>query len=343
MKAAVIDAPQSLGVCETIPTPELPPGGALIRVTGCGLCGSDVDKLIHRNFPTGTILGHEVVGEIETLSRQAQMDFPTFQPRIRVVVAHHIPCRTCYYCLHQAPSMCAAFKESNIIPGGFSEQIAVSHNHLSHTVFPIPDGVSDEAASCVEPLACCIRAVHRLPATAGKTVALFGLGFIGLLTAQYLRLKGYTVFGLDLSSERVQLAKTQAMVEDATTDPIEFQRLLERHTDGRGADIVFLSVVTPQTLETAFQRVRDGGTLMLFSASGTPQPMVDQNAIYYREITVLSSYSPGLEQLREAADLVFNTQIQTEPLITTFSGLESLPQALSRYRSGQILKGFIAL
>lgn len=339
MKAAIVTAKKQLAI-QQIESPQLPDGGALIRVTGCGLCGSDMDKLLNRPLKPGTVLGHEVAGKIEALAQDAPKNFSIGQ---RVALAHHVPCQTCHYCRHGSPSMCHQFRQTNIFPGGFSEIIAVSGDHLRHTVFPLSDDISDAEGSCIEPLACCLRAIDRIPAEAGEYAAIIGLGFIGLMTAQGLGIKGYATAGIDLKPERVVLARTHEMIAEAETDPDSFLRIVMNQTDHRGADVVFLSIVTPQTIELALKSVRDGGILLLFSAHHENIALINQNTLYFRELTVVTSYSPSLQHMQLAYDLISHRRISVSPLITHHVPLAGLPGSIREYQTRQAMKVFVTI
>jgi L-iditol 2-dehydrogenase len=310
MSAAVTTQDRHIEV-QTLPIPAVPEGGALIRVTGCGVCGSDVDKLLHREITEPRVLGHEIVGVILETGR-------------RVAVSHHVPCQTCHYCRQQSPSMCRSFKQSNVHPGGFAQYIAVSAAHLAHTVFPLPDSVSDMAGSAVEPLACCIRAVSRIPYYPDSSVLVIGLGFIGCLVSQVLQHEGFSTYGVDLNPERMQLALTHQWVKPMDTE----------------VDCVFLTVVNAHTIELALRSVRDGGSLMLFS-SGGEEPLIDQNQLYFREINVLTSYSPGLAELNASHQMICEGNIVLDPLFSHPVGLDALDSAIQAYAQGKAMKVFV--
>src|SRR5439155_4089309 len=154
----------------------------LVKVHGCGLCGSDIIKIVQQ-APPPVKLGHELTGTVVERGR----DVTNFAVGQRVVVAHHVPCGTCHYCSHGNYSMCATFKASNIDPCGFAEYIRVPTEHVQHTTLPLPGTLSAEEGSFVEPLACCIRAVRRTPLLAGDSVVVIGLGSIGLLMLQAIK------------------------------------------------------------------------------------------------------------------------------------------------------------
>ncbi|MDQ6643852.1 MAG: alcohol dehydrogenase catalytic domain-containing protein [Chloroflexota bacterium] len=151
----------------------------LVKVHGCGLCGSDILKIVQQASPP-VILGHELTGTIVEMGRGVT----NFTVGQRVIVAHHVPCGHCHYCRHGNYSMCASFKTSNIDPCGFAEYIRVPAQHVQQTTLQLPATLNDEAGSFVEPLACCIRAVRRMPLLSGDTIVILGLGSIGLLMLQ---------------------------------------------------------------------------------------------------------------------------------------------------------------
>lgn len=319
-----------------VPFPDCPSNGAVLGLLACGFCGSDLDKLRHPK--PGAILGHELVGEILALGIETKTTFPHFEIGQRVAVAHHVPCETCHYCVNESPSMCAQFKATNIYPSGFSEQIQISGQHLAHTTFILNEKTPTASATVIEPLACCLRAADRLPNLSNKTVAMIGLGFIGQLSSFALMRKKAKVYGLDLKPERGELAKAQGWITASESSPTIFSEFIRKETDGRGVDVVFLTVNTPSTLKQAFELLRNGGTVMIFAGSGGKPPQLDQDAIYHREITVMSSYSPSIKHLQQANELIQSGAIDVSPLLTETVRLADLPQAIQRYESGDVMK-----
>lgn len=322
------------------PVPGLPPRGALVQVLGCGLCGSDLDKFVHHKANPGSVLGHEVVGIIEALDDQHPSGWHLGD---RIVSAHHVPCGQCYYCLNDSESMCRQFKQTNLNPGGFSQYISLTEEHLKHTAFKVPTEVSSAEASCVEPLACVLRAVRRGGSAVNGSVAIIGLGFIGMMAAQVYQNDGYAVYGLELDPARIELAKSQGFLMDAFNPAQEKDRLLEilsRHIPLGKVDTVFLSVVNERALDLALEIVRDGGNLVVFTsaAEGT---RVDPSRLYFREINLITSYSPALQDLKDAAHMIFNRKVHVKPLISHQLPLSEIRDAFDLYRSGRAIKVFI--
>jgi L-iditol 2-dehydrogenase len=339
MLVAHIDNDYGIGLAQ-VPIPALPPKGAIVKVVGCGLCGSDLDKFIHHKANPGSVLGHEVVGIIEALDDEHPSGWKLGD---LIVAAHHVPCRQCHYCLNDSQSMCRQFKRTNLNPGGFSQYIALSEDHLRYTAFKVPTGISPAKASCVEPLACVLRAIRRGNTHVNGSVAVIGLGFIGMMAAQVYQNDGYAVYGFDLDRNRLALTQQHGFVMDAfhpTEDTERFQNTLSRHIPVGKTDIIFLTAVTPHTIALALDLIRDGGQLILFT-SASNGTTIDPSQLYFREINVITSYSPSLSDLNDAARMIFNQKINVTPLISHQMSLSEIGQAFELYQSGQAIKVFI--
>ncbi len=318
--------------------PELKEKGAIVRVTGCGLCGSDIVKLKHNSVPDGTVLGHEIVGKIVKIHSDTD-----FMVGDEIVMGHHVPCFDCTYCYGENYSMCRKFKHTNIIPGGFAEYIYVSEDHLMNTVFNVTASITDEEISFTEPLACCIRCVKRTKVDFNSNVLVVGLGTIGLLMGQAARELGFKAYGVDLLDERVELAKKFGF-EDA----FKLGELRETVSDMKltvnpsGFDAVIMTSGADQALDLAFASVRDGGTINVFSSVKSDETAYPNNQIYYRELTVTSSYSSSPVDLEDAFEFLQNNRVKVEGLSTRYP-LEKLNEAVADTLSNKIMKAYIEI
>ena len=318
--------------------PELKEKGAIVRVTGCGLCGSDIVKLKHNSVPDGTVLGHEIVGKIVQIHSDTD-----FMVGDEIVMGHHVPCFDCTYCYGENYSMCRKFKHTNIVPGGFAEYIYVSEDHLMNTVFNVTASISDEEISFTEPLACCIRCVKRTKVDFNSNVLVVGLGTIGLLMGQAARELGFKAYGVDLLDERVELAKKFGF-EDA----FKLGELRETVSDMKltvnpsGFDAVIMTSGADQALDLAFASVRDGGTINVFSSVKSDETAYPNNQIYYRESTVTSSYSSSPVDLEDAFEFLQNNRVKVEGLSTRYP-LEKLNEAVADTLSNKIMKAYIEI
>lgn len=321
------------------PLPTIGDHELLVRVHGCGLCGSDILKIVQQ-APPPVVLGHELSGEIVERGKAVS----SFSVGQRVIVAHHAPCGTCHYCRHQNYSMCATFKASNIDPGGFAEYIRVPATLVEQTTLALPPSLDAEAASFVEPLACCLRAVKRTPLLAGDTVVVVGLGSIGLLMIQAVRAitEGQTqVYGIDLLPERLQLARElgATQVFEAPPDEQGLRTLLNPLTDGRGADAVILTVPGARPFNQAFASVRKGGTIQIFAAHTGAVPL-NIETIYQQELSILSTYSSSPVELQQALGYLAAGQVRVKSLISHRLPLEDFHEGVRLMQTHKALKVF---
>ncbi|MFH1277817.1 MAG: alcohol dehydrogenase catalytic domain-containing protein [Candidatus Eisenbacteria bacterium] len=316
-----------------IPKPRVPKGGALIRVTAVGICGSDTHKF--GRAPRGTILGHEVAGVVERLGRGAR----GFRVGERIVVAHHVPCGRCPYCRADNHSQCALFRTTNLRPGGWAEFVAVSDMHLRHAAFSLPAALDEGTASLTEPLACCVRAVRRSGIRKGDEVVVVGLGPVGLMLAALYRREGARVHTFDRVAARAVLARKWAGASPLPPGGARAAAALRRRTGARGADQAVLSAGAASTFPLALEMVRRGGTVHLFSGpdEGTSVD-VDLNLIYKREVRVLATYSSSPADLRESFRLIREGVLPVAGLITHRLPLSRIEEGLRLIRSGKALK-----
>lgn len=295
--------------------------GAIVKVLGCGLCGSDIVKFKHKIVHDGAVLGHEIVAEILEINSDTN-----FKKGDKIVTSHHIPCGECNYCKHGNVSMCKHFKETNIFPGGFSEKVFVSEEHLKNVAYTVPSNISDEEISFYEPLGCCIRAIKRCNLMKDDTALIVGLGSIGLLMGEGLKALGYRVYGCDLIDERVKLANKMGIQS--------FDFNLE-------VDAVFMTSGADKAIETALKAVRPGGKILVFSSTplnnGYPN-----NEIYYKELTILGSYSPSPADLKDSYELIKSGKVNVKNLTTVYL-LEQIQQAFDDTISNKIFKAYIRI
>ncbi len=334
MKAAVYRGDGRL-VAEEWPRPSIGAGELLLRLKGCGLCGSDIAKLVDPATRIPAVFGHEVVGEVVSVGS----GLSTYAIGDRVVAAHHVPCGECHYCRRGSHSMCAAFKASNLDPGGFAEYVRVPASNVRHATFRVPPHVSDEAASFVEPLACCLRAVRRARVEPGDTAVVVGLGSIGCLFVQLLKRAGATVVGADALPDRAVFAGVLGADAAGTLEAAaEAQRKL---SEGRGADHVVLTGGGAAVLPWAAGVARDGGSVHYFAGGGGDTLPLPLETLYHRELTITATYSSSPIDLAEAFRLIAGGSIDVARLITHRVPLASLADGVDLMRRREALKVYV--
>lgn len=299
--------------------------GAIVKVLGCGLCGSDIVKFVHKISKDGTVLGHEIVAEIVDIDSDTD-----FKIGDEIVTSHHIPCGKCVYCKHGNVSMCEHFKSTNIRPGGFSEYVYLSEEHLKNVALLKPENLSDIEASFYEPLGCIVRAVKRANLLKGDKALVVGLGSIGILTAQAFKAYGYDVLGCDLLKERIDLLKSFG---------IEACDVRELGDDYK-ADGIFMTSGADKAIGTALKYVRNGGKILVFSSTPSDLSAYPNNEIYYRELTVMGSYSPAPVDLKDSLALLKEGKVKVKGISTVYN-LDDIQKAFDDTMANKIMKAYI--
>lgn len=299
--------------------------GAIVKVLGCGLCGSDIVKFVHKISKNGTVLGHEIVAQIVEINSETN-----FKVGDEIVTSHHIPCGKCVYCRHGNVSMCQHFKATNIRPGGFSELVYLSEEHLQNVAHLKPENLTDVEASFYEPLGCIVRAVKRANLIKGDIALVVGLGSIGILTAQALKAYGVEVVGCDLIPERIEILKSLGI---NTVDVREISEKFE-------ADAIFMTSGADKAIDTALKYVRNGGKIVVFSSTPHDQTAYPNNEIYYRELTVMGSYSPSPADLTDSLELLRSGRVKVSGLSVEYS-LDDIQKAFDDTMANRIMKAYI--
>lgn len=329
MRVAAIQSDGSIRV-ENREIPKIGPSEILLQVKACGLCGTDILKVKKRNVPLGTVLGHEIAGVVAETGRGIK----EFKKGDRVVVAHHVPCYQCHFCRHKNYSMCPYFRQTNLDPGGFSEYLRIPAEHVKNTTLKIPETLSFDEASFAEPVACCLRAIHRSELLPGDSVLVVGLGSIGLILVQLLKFFKMQVLAMDLIEERRRLAEKFGAKIVQPTESEKFE--------GLGFDMVLLTAGSFELLAKTASWVRSGGKVHLFASLQEEGGPLNFNDLYHRELEIVATYSSGPDDLKEALELLSERSIDVRPLITIRPPLEKITEAIEKTVSKQILKAVVA-
>jgi L-iditol 2-dehydrogenase len=322
---------------EDVSMPSIGVGELLLRVTGCGLCGSDILKITGRSSPPVS-LGHELTGEI------VASQHPRWSVGQRVVVAHHVPCGMCHFCQAGSPTMCAQFRASNLDPCGLADYVRVPSPQATYTTFVLPADLSDETASFTEPLACCLRALSRAQLGTVEDALLVGLGSMGLLMLQALLAirPEARIVALDPLPERRHLAAQ--LGAQVALDPADAPaHQLRERLHGRGADLAVLTIGAPSVLAAAQSALRDGGEMLVFAAvPGAPVPF-DLWDCYHRELRLTTSYSSTPDDQRQALALLEDGRVRVDRIISHRLPLTAFDEGLELARSRRALKVYFTM
>ena len=326
MRQAVIVAPDRFEVREA-PRPVLQDDGeVLLRTLACGICSGDLMPW-YLARKVGTVLGHEPVGRAVAVGAAVTH----IRPGDLVFVHHHAPCLACEECNRGAHVHCAAWKASKLDPGGMAEYIRVPAGIVANDCFAVND-LTAELALFVEPLGCCVKAFRRLggaPAVVGRRVVVVGCGVMGLLNVQTA-----LAFG----------AAEVVVVEPDPIRRIEAEAcgarlgLTPQDADGRlrdWADIVVIGPGQPAVIQQALRYVRPAGVASLFAPTPSRVPTdLDLGDLYFREVSLVPSYSCGPEDTRRSCELLQSAQVRPLLLISDRFGLEEIQAAFDRANGG---------
>jgi len=324
LKAALVNRQGRLELAD-LDLPKISPREILVKMRTCGICGTDLEKL-HGLRVTPPILGHEVAGDIEEVGPEIK----GYSRGDRVAVHHHVPCQTCFYCLHGDHTMCPDFPKSNLDPCGFAEYFRVPEINMSKgAVFRVPSSVSYEEASFAEPTGCCIRGLNRLRVQLGEDFLVVGAGPAGLTHIQLLRALGARlVFATDIVESRRRWAEKFGADETFNAADEDLRRLVLNATEGRGVDKVIVASGSVKAIQSSLPAVRKGGRVLLFGIP--PERSIfncDVSDVFIREITLIPSYSTTENEMKAALEMITANKIQLTKMITHRFGLAEIVEA----------------
>jgi len=341
MKAQVFRGVNQLSY-EEIPTPELEPDEVLVQVKVVGLCQSDIKKIRYPLYDPPRIFGHETAGVIaqvgSEIAASGRREGGSWQVGQRVVVLHHIPCMHCDYCLNDNFSMCEVYKTitttAGFAPsgGGFAEYVKVPGHIVRHGgLIEIPEHITFEQASFVEPTNCCLKAVKKAQIQPGQTVLITGAGPIGLMFIMLVNYFGGRAIATDLLPSRIEKAlEVGAEAAFDARDP-DLPAQIQALTRGMGVDVSLLAVPSEKAFFQALDCTRKGGKILFFAEFPDEVEIpINPNILYRREIDLMGSYSSSYRVQSLAADIVFNKRIDVDALVSDRYPLQDLSAAVER-------------
>ena len=324
-----------------MPVPEIGPGELLVQLRACGICASDVMEWYMQ--PRAPLYpGHEPVGVVAAVGDGVRQ----FVVGQRVFFHHHVPCMVCHFCQRGSFSQCVTFRATRLYPGGLAEYVRVPAPNVERDVLLLPDELSFEAATLVEPLACCLRGIDRAAIQVGDCVCVLGAGSNGIMLAQLAQQRGAA---LVLIVDPIEYRRERALEAgvDVALNPTS-QPLLEQIqaiNHGRKPDVVVVTPSKVAVMAQGIELVGPGGTVLLF-APPAPQEMLSlsPNRFFFQEITLRTSYSAGPYETRQALELLRWGRIRAERIITHRFGLDDVAEAFKVVANpGNALKVVISL
>ena len=314
MRVAVYHSNADVRV-EERPIPAIGPGESLVRIRASGICGSDVLEW-YRVPKAPIVLGHEVAGDVVAVGAGVT----NVAVGQRVVVSHHVPCNTCRYCLSGDQTACHTLHTTNFDPGGFSEYVRVPALQTDRGLLALPDDVTYDQGSFVEPLACVVRAQLRAGVRPGDTVLVMGSGISGLLHIRLaLALGAGRVFATDVNPYRLDWALRSGATEafDAVAAGDGLPAKLREANGGDLADLVILGTGAPSAIDQGLACLDNGATFVVFAvpAPGHDHPM-PLNEMWRREVVVRTAYGAAPGDLSTAMRMIATGRVAVDDLVT---------------------------
>ncbi len=293
---------------EEVPTPRPGPGEMLVKVISCGICGSDIVEW-YRLPRAPLVQGHEIGAEVISTGDGVGR----YKPGDRVFIAPKVPCMECGYCRGGHYPQCTEIKVR--LPGGFAEYILVSDALVQKGTYLLPENISYDRSTFIEPLACAVRAQKLAGVSSGQTVIIFGCGMSGLLHVKLARAKGCRVVVTDVNAKRLEFARR--IGADISIDAAEDVPGRLVSGSGKKADAVILSTSALPAVEQAWKCVDKGGAVVFFAVPGPDKSVtVPINDFWTKEIRILTSYYCGPPDIEDAIELIQSAKIKVDDLIT---------------------------
>ncbi len=317
---------------ETMPVPEIGPGELLVRIEASGICGSDVMEW-YRLDRAPLVLGHEIGGEVVDIGDGVE----SYRAGDRVCAAHHVPCNTCYHCRSGHPTACETLRQTKFYPGGLAEYVRLPAINVDRGVLRLPDSVSYEEATFIEPLACVLRAQRRAGIRPGDSVLVIGSGIAGLLQVALARALGAgTIVATDVSHYRLEAARRFGASQAFAAAEFTPDRLREVNS-GRLADRVITCTGALSAIEQGLESLERGGTAMLFAPTdpGVTFPVSITDFFFRNDVTLTTSYAADQADHETALELIRVGAVPVREMITHRFGLDGTQEGFRLVAEGK--------
>jgi len=310
MKVAVYHNNNDIRV-EERPKPTIQNGEILVKIKASGICGTDVMEW-YRIKKGPRVLGHEISGDVVEAGEDVKLKVGQ-----RVFVTHHVPCDKCKYCSEGNHTACETLHTGNFDPGGFSEFVRVPKINVDKGTYVLPENISYEEGTFVEPLACVVRAQRVIDVKPNHKVLILGSGISGLLNIQIAKLRGAHVIATDIDEDRLNKAK-----EFGADEVINANKEIDIK-----ADKVIVCTGAMDAAKQAFKCIDRKGVILFFAIpnKNIEMPTLD---VWRNEITITSSYGAAPIDLEESLKLIESKKVNVKDMVT------------HRFKLSEIGKGF---
>jgi L-iditol 2-dehydrogenase len=312
---------------EEVPKPKPGHEEILIKVMACGICGSDIVEW-YRLPRAPLVQGHEIGAEVVEIGKAVSK----YKPGDRVFVAPKVPCMECRYCKNGHYPICPNVSER--LPGAFAEYVVVPESLIPNGTYLLPDNITYDQSTFIEPLACVVRAQQLAEVQKNQTVMVMGSGMSGLLHVKLAKARRCRVIATDISRKRLEFA--DRMGADKTIHAAENvpEQLV---TENKGlADVVILCTPAISAIDQAWKCIDKGGVVVFFAV---PHPdikvTIPINHFWTRETKIITSYYCGPSDIDTAINLLESETIKIDDMITRRLPLEDIAAGFQMVMEGK--------
>jgi len=326
MMAAVLYGKEHLRV-EPVAVPKIGENDILVRVKAALTCGTDVKVFLRgyhaRMIVPPAVFGHELAGEVVEVGDSVT----GFRVGQRVVAANSAPCHQCYYCRRSQENLCENLLFNN---GAYAEYIRIPGRIVEKNTYEIPAHVGYQDAALSEPLACVLRGLQETGVRPGDSVAVIGLGPIGLMFVRMAKVYGARVIALGRRQAQLDRAVRMGAEEVVqVAEPADAVRAVRALTSGRGAEVAIEAVGTPATWEMAAHLVRRGGTVNFFGGCPSDTRInLETSLLHYSEITCRASFHHTPGHIQQALQVIANGDVTGRDFVKGQEPLQNLLEVM---------------
>jgi (R,R)-butanediol dehydrogenase/meso-butanediol dehydrogenase/diacetyl reductase len=323
MRAAILEDRKKL-VIKDVPKPIIEKDEVLVKVQYCGICGSNL-HIYSEGINIG--LGHEFSGTIVKIGSEVD----GWKIGDRVAVNPRLPCQECYWCLRGEIGLCEKlYKRATTIQGAFATYAKANRIQL----YKLPDNLTSEEGTIVEPTACALHAIKISGLKIGDVITVLGLGPIGQLVARLAKIAGAeAIYATEISPSRIELARdvTDLIINPESSDPTD--KILDL-TKGVGSDIIFECAGNPNTIQDAIKLTKKRGKIIIPGMCFEPveTSFID---IVLKELTLRGSLAWSIGEFNLAFDLIKERRIDVKPLFTDIFSFEEINKAFEKALKGE--------
>ena len=317
---------------QEIPVPEIGPGEMLVKINACGICGSDIMEW-YRIKRAPLVLGHELTAEVIQIGK----DIKNFKKGDRIFSTHHVPCNECHYCLTGHETACETFQKiNNHDPGGFAEYMKISGRSLKTGTYLLPDEISDEQGTFIEPLGTAIRGLRTADLKPGDCLLVLGSGIIGLLIIKLAKVLGAgRIIATDIDESRMKTAKKYG-AEHTVHAGENIPKFIKKVNNNRLADKVMICNGALSSAGQAIESVDKGGMVVFFAV---PKPgenvEIDFNPFWRNDVSIRTSYGAAPLDNVQAMEMIRAGNLKVDDMITHRFGLKDIGKGFKMASQGK--------